>query len=52
VPCVTAWFMRSFPTAGKLAAEKVLVSVGRTMNTENIGIEQLGVEKGKRARSS
>ena len=32
----------------ELAAEKVLVSVGRTMNTENIGIEQLGVKKGKR----
>lgn len=29
-------------------AEKVLVSIGRAVNTENIGLEDIGVEKGPR----
>ena len=31
-----------------LEAEKVLVSIGRAVNSENIGLEEAGVEKGKR----
>ncbi len=29
-------------------AEKVLVSIGRSLNTERMGLEEMGVEKGKR----
>jgi len=29
-------------------AEKILVSIGRAFNTENIGLEEVGVKKGKR----
>jgi dihydrolipoamide dehydrogenase len=32
----------------ELSAEKVLVSIGRALNTDNIGLEAVGVEKGKR----
>jgi dihydrolipoamide dehydrogenase len=36
-------------TDGKeLAAEKMLVSIGRALNSEEIGLEEAGVEKGKR----
>lgn len=31
-----------------LEASKVLVSIGRAVNTENIGLENIGIEKGKR----
>ncbi len=33
---------------GEIVTEKILVSVGRTMNSDNIGLESLGIEKGKR----
>ncbi len=32
----------------ELIAEKLLVSIGRSLNTENIGIEALGIKKGSR----
>ncbi|HAK88230.1 MAG TPA: dihydrolipoyl dehydrogenase, partial [Nitrospiraceae bacterium] len=32
----------------ELTAEKLLVSIGRSLNTENIGIEALGIKKGSR----
>ncbi len=32
----------------ELTAEKMLVSIGRTLNSDNIGCESAGVEKGKR----
>ena len=32
----------------ELAGEKILVSVGRAMNSENIGVERLGLERGSR----
>ncbi|HYQ47870.1 MAG TPA: FAD-dependent oxidoreductase, partial [Thermodesulfovibrionales bacterium] len=32
----------------ELAADKVLISVGRSLNTENIGIEHLGIKRGGR----
>lgn len=32
----------------ELAAEKLLVSIGRTLNTENIGLEAVGIKKGTR----
>jgi len=32
----------------EVVTEKILVSVGRTFNTENIGLEALGIERGKR----
>jgi dihydrolipoamide dehydrogenase len=31
-----------------LAAEKMLVSIGRSFNSENVGLEAVGVDKGKR----
>lgn len=31
-----------------IEAEKVLVSIGRAVNTENMGLEEVGVNKGKR----
>ncbi|MDA8169914.1 MAG: dihydrolipoyl dehydrogenase [Nitrospiraceae bacterium] len=41
--------VHAFTSDGKeLAAEKMLVSIGRTLNTERIGLEEAGVEKGKR----
>jgi dihydrolipoamide dehydrogenase len=41
--------VHAFVTDGKeLVAEKVLVSIGRTLNSDNIGIETLGIEKGRR----
>jgi len=33
---------------GELSGDQVLVSVGRALNTENIGIEHLGMKKGDR----
>ncbi|MBI5213399.1 MAG: dihydrolipoyl dehydrogenase [Nitrospirae bacterium] len=32
----------------ELTAEKLLVSIGRSLNTENIGLEALGIKKGSR----
>jgi dihydrolipoamide dehydrogenase len=32
----------------KIAVEKVLVAVGRALNSDGIGIEEIGMEKGKR----
>jgi dihydrolipoamide dehydrogenase len=32
----------------KITAEKVLVAVGRALNSDGIGIEEIGMEKGKR----
>ncbi|MBI5043768.1 MAG: dihydrolipoyl dehydrogenase [Nitrospirae bacterium] len=32
----------------QIKTEKVLVSIGRALNTENIGIEELGIKKGKK----
>lgn len=32
----------------ELVAEKLLVSIGRSLNTENIGLEALGIKKGSR----
>ena len=32
----------------EIKTEKVLVSIGRALNTENIGIEELGIKKGKK----
>lgn len=41
--------VRAFTSDGKeFAAEKMLVSIGRALNTENIGLEEAGIEKGKR----
>lgn len=41
--------VHAFTSDGKeLAAEKMLVSIGRTLNSERIGLEDLGVEKGSR----
>ncbi|MDA8156723.1 MAG: dihydrolipoyl dehydrogenase [Actinomycetota bacterium] len=41
--------VRAFTADGReFAAEKMLVSIGRTLNTENMGLEDAGVEKGKR----
>ncbi len=38
----------SLPEGKKLTAEKMLVSIGRALNTEGIGLEETGVDKGKR----
>jgi len=32
----------------EIATEKILVSIGRSMNTENMGLESVGVQKGTR----
>jgi dihydrolipoamide dehydrogenase len=41
--------VHAFVTDGKeLVAEKVLVSIGRTLNSDNIGLETVGIEKGKK----
>jgi dihydrolipoamide dehydrogenase len=41
--------MHVFLSDGKeLVTDKVLVSVGRSLNSEHIGLERLGVEKGER----
>lgn len=41
--------MHAFLSDGnELVTDKVLVSVGRSFNSENIGLERLGIEKGKR----
>jgi len=32
----------------EIVAEKLLVSIGRTLNTENIGLEAIGIKKGAR----
>lgn len=32
----------------EIKTEKVLVSIGRALNTENIGLEELGIKKGKK----
>jgi dihydrolipoamide dehydrogenase len=40
----------AFVTDGKeLVAEKVLVSIGRTLNSDNIGLETVGIERGKKS---
>jgi dihydrolipoamide dehydrogenase len=36
----------------ELQAEKMLVSIGRALNSENIGLEETGVEKGERGEIS
>jgi dihydrolipoamide dehydrogenase len=38
----------SLPEGKKLTAEKMLVSIGRALNTEGIGLEETGVDKGAR----
>jgi dihydrolipoamide dehydrogenase len=38
----------SLPDGKKLTAEKMLVSIGRAFNSEGIGLEEAGIEKGKR----
>jgi dihydrolipoamide dehydrogenase len=38
----------SLPEGKKLTAEKMLVSIGRALNTEGIGLEETGVDKGER----
>jgi dihydrolipoamide dehydrogenase len=41
--------VHAFVTDGKeLVAEKVLVSIGRTLNSDNIGLETVGIEKGRK----
>jgi dihydrolipoamide dehydrogenase len=41
--------VHAFVTDGKeLVAEKVLISIGRTLNSDNIGLETIGIEKGKK----
>ncbi len=41
--------VRVFLSDGKeLVAEKLLVSIGRALNTENIGLETVGIQKGTR----
>jgi dihydrolipoamide dehydrogenase len=41
--------VHAFVTDGKeLVAEKVLVSIGRTLNSDNIGLETVGIERGKK----
>ena len=41
--------MHSFLSDGKdLVTEKILVSVGRSFNTENMGLEALDIQKGKK----
>jgi len=41
--------VHAFTSDGKEhVAEKLLVSIGRTLNTERIGLDEIGVEKGKR----
>ena len=34
----------------QIKVEKVLVSIGRALNTEDIGLEKLGIEKGQQRR--
>lgn len=38
----------TLPEGKKLTAEKMLVSIGRAFNSEEIGLEEVGVAKGKR----
>jgi dihydrolipoamide dehydrogenase len=41
--------VHAFVTDGKeLVAEKVLVSIGRTLNSDNIGLETVGIVRGKK----
>jgi dihydrolipoamide dehydrogenase len=41
--------VHAFVTDGmELVAEKVLVSIGRILNSDNMGLETIGVEKGKK----
>lgn len=41
--------VHAFTSDGKeYVGEKLLVSIGRTLNTERLGLEEIGVEKGKR----
>lgn len=41
--------LTAFLSDGKqIKTEKVLVSIGRALNTENIGLEELGIKKGKK----
>lgn len=41
--------LTAFLSDGKqIKIEKVLVSIGRALNTENIGLEELGIKKGKK----
>ncbi|GAB4405631.1 MAG: dihydrolipoyl dehydrogenase [Thermodesulfovibrionales bacterium] len=41
--------LHAFLSDGKeLVAERVLVSIGRTLNSENIGLEAVGIKKGNR----
>ncbi len=45
--------VRAFLSNGDvLEAEKLLVSIGRALNTEDIGLETLGIEKGPRGEIS
>lgn len=45
----TSGGLRAFLSDGKeLVPEKILVSIGRTLNSDNIGIEVLGIKKGPR----
>jgi dihydrolipoamide dehydrogenase len=38
----------TLPEGKKLTAEKMLVSIGRAFNSEGIGLEEAGIDKGKR----
>ncbi|MDA8092003.1 MAG: dihydrolipoyl dehydrogenase [Nitrospiraceae bacterium] len=41
--------VHAFTSEGlELTAQKMLVSIGRSLNVENIGLEETGIEKGKR----
>jgi dihydrolipoamide dehydrogenase len=41
--------VHTFLSNGKeIVTEKVLVSIGRAFNTENLGLEELGIQKGQR----
>jgi dihydrolipoamide dehydrogenase len=41
--------VHSFISDGReIVSEKVLVAIGRALNSDNIGLEEVGVEKGKR----
>lgn len=36
------------PDGKEIAAEKILVSIGRALNSDNIGLESVGINRGKR----
>jgi dihydrolipoamide dehydrogenase len=45
--------MHAFTSDGReIVAEKILVSIGRALNTENLGLEEMGVARGPRGQIS